>query len=365
MLQLAHPHSPARRNHLRMIEDDNDHRGTDTDVVPAMSEAEREQETSPYASEHPMRDTKPPDAEDFKADRVLRAMIPGAPKAPSLDQDTDDMRAMATDELVVMHKRLNLALDELLGPDGRLAKQTEAISAVVDRAADKWDGTYRLLAGQIQSLSERFEKKDREHDQRFETFERKQLEFRDSVARQMGDIRARLELVERSVEQGRVTDKQIGELKSLINTLVLKFDAIETTPMPRALKASSALSGRVVLVVEDLAALLRSQVRALESHGASVLPAKDFAEAKAAVGGASPDCVLLDLRLGAASGFDVAEWLIADQKVPPARILLLTGQADRRDREAAERLGLTVVEKPIGSAELVDAILLSLAKPTA
>jgi ActR/RegA family two-component response regulator len=265
-------------------------------------------------------------------------MLPAAARTPS------DFKEVAVNDVVAAQRQLQTGLDQLLGPGGRLEQQTAAIAAVVDNAAAKWDGTYRLLVGEIQIFRQQSEAKDREQDGKLER-----------LTRELSELRGRIDTLERT----RGTDGELGEVKSILNELVLRFDLID----PNARQSKTTLTGRVVLVVENEDALVRTLRRLLESRGATVLTARDFSELKSALVVATPDCVLLDIRLSAEDGLEIAKWLIAGKRVSHGRILLLTGHADAAHQAAAQSLGLVVLEKPIASAELIDAIVASLETP--
>jgi chromosome segregation ATPase len=96
----------------------------------------------------------------------------------------DSFRELAEQELVTMQKQLLQGLEELLGPQGRLAEQTAAISAVIDRAADRTNGTYELLRHELHKLGESLRAADSAHDRRLETLEREIAELRQKLNEQ-------------------------------------------------------------------------------------------------------------------------------------------------------------------------------------
>jgi CheY-like chemotaxis protein len=342
--------------HLRLIPphmSQDDHETHDTDAAPPMSEADRDAETSPFASERPVRDTQPPDEADFEAERVLKTMLP--PHAPTLEQDTDTMTAMANDELLAVHREVMGGIRQLLDPGGRLDLQTKAIASVVDQAVarleqatEKIDGNHQLLAGQLQSLSKASAEKDAEHDRRFT-----------QVFAELERFRTRLEAIESKYKGAPEIGELRNEFKSMAQELLLRLELRFGAPGPAALK------GRIVLVTEDEETLLRVLQRTIEGRGATVLPARNFDEVRQTLASARADFVLLDLRLKGESGFEIAEWLLKTEQVPRGRILLITGDVTPEDRKAAERLGLAMTSKPIDSSDLIDTILMSLATPTA
>lgn len=119
------------------------------------------------------RDTNPASAEPpsegvTRTENERPALAP-----PGIPRET--MRDLAVDELLAMHKTVAAGLQELLAPQGRLAKQTEAIAAAIDRAAERTNGTYELLRGELKSFRDATQAKDADHDQQIAEL-RKQIE---------------------------------------------------------------------------------------------------------------------------------------------------------------------------------------------
>jgi ActR/RegA family two-component response regulator len=325
-MQLARTiqHTAPRLRLLNTMTDDID-RVTPTDVAPPPP-SERDGE----------RKTLPPEP---------ATMLPA--RTPS------DFKDVAANDVIAGQRQLQSSLDELLGPGGRLELQTQAISAVVDNAAAKWDGTYRLLAGEMQTFRQQVEAKDREQDGKLEAMVRDMASMRGDMA----SLRGRIEVLERERAGGR----ELSEVKSLLTALFLRLEMYETSGAP----AKATLSGRVILVVENEDLLVRTLKRVLTSRGATVLTARNFEEVKAEVGGSRTDCVLLDIRLEADDGLEIAKWLIKQGALPKERILLFTGHANAEHIAAAKCLGLVMLEKPVASADLIAAITSSLETPTA
>jgi ActR/RegA family two-component response regulator len=304
------------RPRLRLIMPEDTDRVTPTDIAPP-----------PSVDEVPI--TQPPGK--------LETMLPA--RTPS------DFKEVAVNDVLAAQRQLQRGLDDLLGPGGRLEAQTAAIAAVVDNAAAKWDGTYRLLAGEMQTFRQQVEAKDREQDTKLER-----------VMSELVALRARVEVLERERGGGR----ELSEVKSLLTALFLRMEMQEANGAP----AKATLSGRVILVVENEDLLVRTLKRVLVSRGAQVLTARNFDEVRTELSSSATDCVLLDIRLEADDGMEIAKWLIAQRALPKERILLLTGHANPEHQAAAKRLGLVVLEKPIAAADLVAAILSSIETPS-
>ena len=114
-------------------------------------------------------------------------------------------------------------------------------------------------------------------------------------------------------------------------------------------------AGPTVCVVDDDPLLLRALGRLLRSIGFVVetfASAEDFLAAKRP----SPlHCLVLDIRLGALSGFDLHDRLRASGVSIPT--VFITGHDDAATRERARRLGAAgYVPKPFEEETLLSAI---------
>jgi signal transduction histidine kinase/ActR/RegA family two-component response regulator len=115
-----------------------------------------------------------------------------------------------------------------------------------------------------------------------------------------------------------------------------------------------ALTGMIVLLVENDAQLATAMTLMMESHGAEVLPAASAQEAKDLLGEIQlvPDVVLLDYQLGAGdSGTDLYRYLRATYGDVPAAII----SADRSQtlRQECAALSLRLLAKPIDKEKLL------------
>ena len=91
-----------------------------------------------------------------------------------------------------------------------------------------------------------------------------------------------------------------------------------------------------VLVVDDEMAIVKVLRDFLEAEGFAVLAAHDGAEALAALAGQRVDCLLLDIMMPGADGFDVCREIRATTDVP---ILFLTAREGDSDKLRGFRLG--------------------------
>lgn len=110
-----------------------------------------------------------------------------------------------------------------------------------------------------------------------------------------------------------------------------------------------------VCVVDDDASLLRAMRRLLGAAGYEVQTFRSAEEYLAAPHEPLPDCLVLDIRLGGITGFDLHDRLKgAGLRIPT---VFVTGHDDVGTREQARRAGAAgYVRKPFDEASLVAAI---------
>jgi two-component system response regulator GlrR len=110
--------------------------------------------------------------------------------------------------------------------------------------------------------------------------------------------------------------------------------------------------GRVVLVVDDEADLLRIVSDRLVAAGYRVLTASDGMEALARARAARPGCIILDLKMPRLGGFEALPEI--RQAAPQARVIVLTGSPDRPLREECRARGADeFMLKPLDPGELL------------
>jgi FixJ family two-component response regulator len=111
----------------------------------------------------------------------------------------------------------------------------------------------------------------------------------------------------------------------------------------------------LVCVVDDDPSLLRALGRLLRAAGFTVQAfgsAEEFLETKHPV---PPRCLVLDVRLGGMSGFELHDRLVAAGTAPP--VVFITAHDDPVTRERARRAGaVQYLRKPFEEAALVDAL---------
>jgi FixJ family two-component response regulator len=115
-----------------------------------------------------------------------------------------------------------------------------------------------------------------------------------------------------------------------------------------------------VCVVDDDAPLRRALQRLLRSVGFTVETFGSAEDYLAAERNRTPDCLVLDIRLGGLTGFDLHDRLRAKGLSIPT--VFITGHDDPTTRERARRAGAAgYVRKPFDESDLVSVIERALA----
>jgi FixJ family two-component response regulator len=116
-----------------------------------------------------------------------------------------------------------------------------------------------------------------------------------------------------------------------------------------------SVAGPLVCIVDDDRSLLRALGRLLRTAGFTVeafASAEEFLEARHRV---PPCCLVLDVRLGGMSGFQLHEALLARGAAPP--VVFITAHDDSDTRERARRTGaIQYLRKPFEDSALLDAL---------
>jgi DNA-binding NtrC family response regulator len=117
------------------------------------------------------------------------------------------------------------------------------------------------------------------------------------------------------------------------------------------------MSKRRILVVDDDPGQREISREYLESAGYCVSEAATGKLAVDALTKNSFDAVMTDLRMPAASGEALIQWILVNQPAMKSRILIATGDVMSPGLGAFTRnIGLTVLAKPYHCAQLLDAI---------
>lgn len=115
--------------------------------------------------------------------------------------------------------------------------------------------------------------------------------------------------------------------------------------------------GKHVLLVEDEANITEAIRFLLNREGWVVDIHGDGATAVDRVRAAQPDLLVLDYMLPGKSGLDILRELRADPAFETMPILMLTARGQARDREEAERAGVSrFMTKPFSNAEVMTAV---------
>lgn len=112
------------------------------------------------------------------------------------------------------------------------------------------------------------------------------------------------------------------------------------------------MKGRVLLV-EDEPSIAEAIRFLLSRDGWEVAVTADGDTALARVAEVDPDLVILDLMLPGMSGMEVLMALRANPATAAMRVMMLTAKGQSRDREAAQRAGVSAfMSKPFSNSDL-------------
>jgi DNA-binding response OmpR family regulator len=112
-----------------------------------------------------------------------------------------------------------------------------------------------------------------------------------------------------------------------------------------------------VVLVEDEINIAEAIRFLLSNEGWRVETLANGANAVEVIRKAAPDLVMLDVMLPGRSGFEILQDLRADPNCAGLPVLMLTARGQSRDREMAERAGVSrFMTKPFSNAEMLDAV---------
>lgn len=116
------------------------------------------------------------------------------------------------------------------------------------------------------------------------------------------------------------------------------------------------MSKHVVLVEDELN--IAEAIRfVLSNEGWRVETLANGTNAFDVIRKAAPDLVMLDVMLPGRSGFEILEDLRADPECAALPVLMLTARGQARDREMAEKAGVSrFMTKPFSNAEMLEAV---------
>ncbi|WP_147110971.1 response regulator transcription factor [Tateyamaria sp. syn59] len=115
--------------------------------------------------------------------------------------------------------------------------------------------------------------------------------------------------------------------------------------------------GKHVLLVEDEINIIEAMQFLLSREGWDVDTHSDGATAVDKVRAMKPDLVVLDYMLPGKNGIDILSELRADPEFARLPILMLTARGQGRDREQAEKAGVSrFMTKPFSNTEVMTAV---------
>ena len=117
-----------------------------------------------------------------------------------------------------------------------------------------------------------------------------------------------------------------------------------------------------ILVVDDSAEVRAIMTTVFESAGYEVFTAGTFEQGKELFDRVLPDLVVLDIRLGAYNGLQLAVRIRSEHPTRP--VLVMSGHLDPVLIAEAQRHGAEFVEKPIEPARLLSLVGRMLSKGT-
>lgn len=114
---------------------------------------------------------------------------------------------------------------------------------------------------------------------------------------------------------------------------------------------------RHVVLIEDEPNIAEAIRFLLTRDGWSVDVHGDGSDAVEVIQTANPDLVILDLMLPGKSGLEVIQELRLVEDMQPLPVLMLTARGQLKDREMAEKAGVTrFMTKPFSNSEVLTAV---------
>ncbi len=115
--------------------------------------------------------------------------------------------------------------------------------------------------------------------------------------------------------------------------------------------------GKHVLLVEDELNIIEAIRFLLTRDGWTVDIHSNGTDAAEVIRAANPDLVVLDVMLPGKTGFDVLGELRAHEATVDLPVLMLTARGQSRDREMAEKAGVSrFMTKPFSNTEVLNAV---------
>ncbi|WP_421703402.1 response regulator transcription factor [Aliiroseovarius sp.] len=122
--------------------------------------------------------------------------------------------------------------------------------------------------------------------------------------------------------------------------------------------------GKKVLVIEDEPNIVEAISFILSRDGWDVSTHANGETAADTVRGGAPDVLILDVMLPGRSGFEILQELRGEEATANLPVLMLTARGQKKDRELADRLGVTrFMTKPFANADVLEAVRELAGKP--
>jgi len=115
--------------------------------------------------------------------------------------------------------------------------------------------------------------------------------------------------------------------------------------------------GKHVLLIEDEPNIIEAIRFVLSREGYKVDTHTDGLTAVQAVQTRKPDMIILDVMLPNRSGYDILRELRADDATTALPVLMLTARGQKKDRELAERYGVSrFMTKPFSNTDMLGSV---------
>lgn len=120
-----------------------------------------------------------------------------------------------------------------------------------------------------------------------------------------------------------------------------------------------------VLLIEDEPNIIEAISFILSREGLAVETHSDGTTANDRLRAVGPDLLILDVMLPGKSGYDILRELREDAATAELPVLMLTARGQSRDREMAERAGVSAfMTKPFSNSEMLETVRSLMARVT-
>ncbi|MHA7866270.1 MAG: response regulator transcription factor [Salipiger thiooxidans] len=120
-----------------------------------------------------------------------------------------------------------------------------------------------------------------------------------------------------------------------------------------------------VMLIEDEPNIIEAISFILSREGLAVETHSDGTTANDRLRAVAPDLLILDVMLPGKSGYDILRELRGDAATAELPVLMLTARGQSRDREMAERAGVSAfMTKPFSNSEMLDTVRSLMARVT-